>query len=98
MNQGIHLLWEKPTARGVRYYQVDLHQDLWGEWLLTQSWGRRGTRLGRVRVAPCSSHAEGLVQIAVIGKRRRHDPALPAKLDRRQRPSRRGFGAIQQRF
>ena len=66
----IHLRWEKPTARGVRYYQVDLHQDLWGEWLLTQAWGRRGTRLGRVRVAPCGSHAEGLVQIAAIGKRR----------------------------
>ena len=55
----------------MRYYEVDLHRDLWGEWLLTQSWGRRGTRLGRVRVGPCGSHAEGLAQIAVIGKRRR---------------------------
>jgi len=25
MNESIHLRWEKPTARGVRYYQVDLH-------------------------------------------------------------------------
>ena len=71
MNESLRLRWEKPTARGVRYYEVDLHQDFWGEWLLAQAWGRRGTRLGRVRVAPCGSHAEGLARIAVIGKRRR---------------------------
>ena len=71
MNQGIRLRWEKPTARGVRYYEVDLHRDLWGEWLLVQVWGRRGTRLGQVRVASCGSHAEGLAQIAAIVKRRR---------------------------
>jgi len=71
LNEGIHLRWEKPTTQGVRYYEVDLHRDLWGEWLLTQAWGRRGARLGRVRVAPCGSHTEGLVRIAVIIKRRR---------------------------
>ena len=37
MNESNHLRWEKATARGVRYYQVDLHQDLWGEWLLAQA-------------------------------------------------------------
>ena len=35
MNESIRLRWEKPTTRGIRYYAVDLHQDLWGEWLLT---------------------------------------------------------------
>ena len=75
MNQGIHLRWERPTARGVRYYQVDLHQDLWGEWLLTQAWGRRGTRLGRVRVAPCGSHAEGAAAPAVLRRGRRRQSA-----------------------
>ena len=68
---GIHLRWEKPTARGVRYYEVDLHRDLWSEWLLIQAWGRRGTRLGQIRVAPCGSRDEGLARIAVILKRRR---------------------------
>lgn len=68
---GIHLRWEKLTAQGMRYYEVDLHRDLWGEWLLAQAWGRRGTRLGQIRVAPCGSHAEGLVRIVAIGKRRR---------------------------
>ena len=51
MNEGIHLRWEKATARGIRYYEVDLDQDLWGEWRLTRIWGRRGTRLGQIRVA-----------------------------------------------
>ena len=52
-------------------YEVDLDRDLWGEWLLAQAWGRRGTRLGRVRVVPCGSRDEGLARIAAISKRRR---------------------------
>ena len=71
MNQDIRLRWEKHTARGIRYYEVDLHQDLWGEWLLTQAWGRLGTRLGQVRAVPCGSQAEGLARVAAILKRRR---------------------------
>jgi len=69
--EGLRLHWEKPTKYGVRYYAVDLHQDLWGEWLLTQVWGRRGTRLGRVRAVPCASRAEGLARVATILKQRR---------------------------
>lgn len=71
MNQGLRLRWEKSTARGIRYYEVDLHQDLWGEWLLTQAWGRLGTRLGQVRAVSCSSQAEGLALVMTILKRRR---------------------------
>lgn len=29
----IRIRWEK----GTRYYEVHLHQDLWGEWLLTRT-------------------------------------------------------------
>lgn len=71
MNKDIHLRWEKATALGVRYYEVELRRDLWGEWLLAQAWGRRGTRLGQIRVAPCGSRDEGLARIAAILKRRR---------------------------
>jgi len=71
MNQDIRLRWEKHTARGIRYYEVDLHQDLWGEWLLTQAWGRLSTRLGQVGDVPCGSQAEGLARVAAILKRRR---------------------------
>ena len=40
MNENIHLRWEKATALGVRYYEVDLDRDLWGEWRLARAWGR----------------------------------------------------------
>ncbi|CDH44775.1 MAG: WGR domain-containing protein [Candidatus Competibacteraceae bacterium] len=72
MNQGIRLRWEKHTARGVRYYEVDLRQDLWGGWLLTQTWGRQGTRLGPVRSVSCNSRVEGLARVATLLKRRQH--------------------------
>lgn len=71
MNESIHLRWEKATARGIRYYEVDLDQDLWGEWRLARAWGRRGTRLGQIRVVPCGFRDEGLARIAAILKRRR---------------------------
>ncbi len=59
--------WEK----GTRYYVAYLHPDLWGEWMLTVGWGRRGTRLGQVRDRPCASYTEGLAMLAAVGKRRR---------------------------
>ncbi len=58
--------WEK----GTRYYEACLHPDLWGEWLLTVRWGRRGTWLGQMRDRPCASYAEGAARLAVVGKRR----------------------------
>lgn len=39
----VRVRWE----RGTRYYEAYVHQDLWGAWVLTRSWGRRRTRLGR---------------------------------------------------
>ena len=70
MNQDVQpwvrLRWEKST----RYYEARLHPDLWGEWMLTVGWGRRGTRLGQVRDRPCASYAEGLAMLAAVGKRR----------------------------
>lgn len=55
--------WEKDT----RYYEAHLHQDLWDGWVLTHVWGRRGTRLGRIRQLPCASYAEGLKHFTVSG-------------------------------
>lgn len=71
MNQGIRLRWEKPTALGIRHYEVDLDRDLWGEWRLARAWGRQGARLGQIRVVPCGFRDEGLARIAAILKRRR---------------------------
>jgi predicted DNA-binding WGR domain protein len=72
----VRLRWEKST----RYYEARLHPDLWGEWMLTVGWGRRGTRLGQMRDRPCASHAEGLARLAAVGKRRaqRGYRAVPA--------------------
>jgi predicted DNA-binding WGR domain protein len=58
--------WEKDT----RYYEARLHPDLWGNWILTVGWGRRGTRLGQVRDRPCSSYADGVARLAAVAKRR----------------------------
>ena len=58
--------WYKDT----RYYEVWLHQDLWGGWILTRIWGRRGSPLGRVRHQPCGSYTEGLSRVQQVQQRR----------------------------
>ena len=62
--------WEKPTDKGIRYYAVRIHQDLWGGWVLTKTWGRRGTRLGRVVHTPCGSYQTALEELARVHARR----------------------------
>lgn len=58
--------WEKAP----RYYQVDINQDLWGQWVLTKRWGRSGTALGQTRRVACSSYAHALGLLAQIQQRR----------------------------
>src|SRR5512143_2784634 len=58
--------WIKHT----RYYEVLLHQDLWGGWIVTRVWGRRDSPLGRVRHHPCRSYAEGLERVRQMQDRR----------------------------
>lgn len=62
----IYRRWERAT----RYYQVDLSQDLWGQWVLTQRWGRRDTALGQTRRVACDSYADGLNRLDQIQRRR----------------------------
>jgi hypothetical protein len=66
IDEWISLRWE----RGTRYYEVYLHQDLWGDWVLTQVWGRRGTELGRIVHTPCTSYEKGCEQLAAVQARR----------------------------
>jgi hypothetical protein len=63
----IRLRWEKDS----RYYEVWLRQDLWDEWLLTQAWGRQGTRLGRIRELPLTCYQDGIERLERIKKRRK---------------------------
>lgn len=58
------------NAEKGRYYQVDLVQDLFGDWTLILVWGGLESRRGRMRVVYVSSYAEGLERIASIAKRR----------------------------
>jgi len=62
----IRARWERHT----RYYEAHLHPDLWGQWVLTRVWGRRGERLGRVVHTPCPSYAAGLERLAAVEHRR----------------------------
>jgi predicted DNA-binding WGR domain protein len=61
-----HRRWE----RGTRYYQVDVCQDLWGQWVLIQRWGQRGTALGQTRRVSCAAYADVLSLLARIQWRR----------------------------
>lgn len=65
----VKLRWEKES----RYYEAHLHQDLWGEWIVTRVWGRRGGRLGRVLHVPCPSRTDGMKLLRQIDHtRQRH--------------------------
>ncbi len=63
----MHQLWHKET----RYYQARLEQDLFGFWVVTRVWGRRGTRRGQIRTLAVSSPAEGMQRLADIAVLRR---------------------------
>jgi predicted DNA-binding WGR domain protein len=51
--------WERDS----RYYVLQLEQDLFGDWVLTRVWGRKGTALGQLRRELAVSHEEGLVRL-----------------------------------
>lgn len=56
--------WTKTT----RYYEVHLHPDLWGQWIVTRIWGRSGTALGRRMSVPCLSYQDGLQRVAAAAR------------------------------
>jgi predicted DNA-binding WGR domain protein len=58
--------WEKDT----RYYEARVHQDLWGNWVVTRIWGRIGSKLGQIRHTPCPSYEDAQKELNAIEKRR----------------------------
>ena len=46
--------WERDT----RYYELRVQQDLFGHWLLTRVWDRKGSALGQWRHDLCVDQAE----------------------------------------
>jgi predicted DNA-binding WGR domain protein len=62
----LRVRWEKDS----RYYEAHVERDLWGDWVLTRVWGRRGTALGQIRRAPCASYADALEKLQGLGVQR----------------------------
>jgi predicted DNA-binding WGR domain protein len=58
--------WEK----GTRYYEALIEQDLFGDWVLTLVWGRRGSSLGRVQHRPQPSATAAHEAVETVGRRR----------------------------
>lgn len=59
--------WTKQT----RYYKLILHQDLWGNWIVTRAWGRIGTKQGSTK-AHAIGYREGLQLLAKLSKIRKY--------------------------
>ena len=68
--------WERHT----RYYEAYLHQDLWGNWVLTRVWGGRGQATGQVRHRPCQSYEAGIEDLEQVSHRRRQRGYTPVRL------------------
>jgi predicted DNA-binding WGR domain protein len=62
----IRFRWEKET----RYYEVHIHQDLWGGWVLTRIWGRRNSPMGQMRRVPCESYDDAARKPATVRNQR----------------------------
>ena len=58
--------WEK----GTRFYEALVERDLFGDWVLTLVWGRRGSSLGRVRYHPHPSAAAAHEAVETVARRR----------------------------
>ncbi|CDI04652.1 hypothetical protein BN873_p20032 [Candidatus Competibacter denitrificans Run_A_D11] len=54
--ENLHRSWERATEWGVRDDEIQVQPDLWGQWMVTWTWGRQGTTLGQTRRTPCHSY------------------------------------------
>jgi predicted DNA-binding WGR domain protein len=61
-----HSRWERDS----RYYELRVQQDLFGDWLLTRVWGRKGSALGQIRHELCADQAEANARYAEAAIRR----------------------------
>lgn len=61
------LQWVKDS----RFYEVELQQDLWGQWVLTRRWGQRGSPCRHHSDLPCESYEQALESFQQAIQRRR---------------------------
>lgn len=50
------LRWEHPSKH--RYYQLLLSQDLFGDWIITKSWGKVNRAAGQIAYSICRDRTE----------------------------------------
>ena len=66
--------WEK----GTRFYEALVERDLFGDWVLTLVWGRRGSALGRVQHRPHPSVTAAQDALQTVARRRQRRGYAPA--------------------
>lgn len=62
--------WHRCKLNEQRYYEAILHQDLFGDWIVTRINGRIATALGKVRHTPVNNYTQGLALLEQITKQR----------------------------
>jgi predicted DNA-binding WGR domain protein len=65
--------WEK----GTRFYEALVERDLFGDWVLTLVWGRRGSALGRVQHRPHPSVTAARDALQSVSRRRQRRGYAP---------------------
>ena len=76
MDEGIgeqRARWEK----GTRFYEALVERDLFGDWVLTLVWGRRGSALGRVQHRPHPSVTAAQDALQTVSRRRQRRGDAP---------------------
>lgn len=63
------MYWVNSEKR--RYYKAHLVVDLFNSWVLVTAWGGQDSHRGNMRSMLVESHADGLVKLQAIDKRRR---------------------------
>lgn len=60
------LQFDSPT----KWYTAKLYQDLFGDWILTMSWGNKLTKLGNSKIKVLATMEDGLSELSKITKTR----------------------------
>ena len=66
--QPFRIRWECEETN--RYYEVHANLDVFGIWVLTKAWGRRGSALGNSSQHACESYADAVSMLDEVAVRR----------------------------
>jgi predicted DNA-binding WGR domain protein len=63
-----HDYWENPLNH--RYYSAHLQRDLFGDWVVMICWGKRDTKLGRLKSVFCETEEMAIRYLKKIARTR----------------------------